>query len=152
MLPQDTLQVVTDSLPIINAVGDTVNTVLQRRAILEDLSDGIDWFFFFYAFVGSLIHLMLKLIYSMNKSVAAKTPFFFINWCKENGVYFVVSILCGMLSVFFIDSFWEPVSIPKSIIGGTLAGVAAFYIYPVVTNPDVWTGIGTWIVNKFRPK
>lgn len=120
--------------------------------VLSTLSGGIGYEMFFWAFVGSIIHACYKWINAINDSQLKKEPFYFINWLSTSAPMMIFSILCGLAFVFGISQWWNPVTITKSIIAGLLAGSAVFNILPVATNPDMWKSIGTWLVDKFKPK
>jgi hypothetical protein len=146
------IKTVIDSLTTINGL-DTSMAVhtSQSKSFITSLSGGIGYEMFFYALIGSLIHFLFKIAYGLNDKKTRKEPFYLVVWLQENIVTLLISILCGLCTVFFISQWWQPVTITKSIIGGILGGTAMFNLYPIFTNPDMWKSIGVWIVNKFVP-
>lgn len=151
-MTQDTIKMVTEVVSSVDSCGNTVMKAVSSHPILTELTGGLEFYCFFYAFLGSLIHMLLKLGYNYDKCQKEKTDFHFINWCKDNLIWGLISIICGVCSVFFIAARVPVLEIWMCLGGGMIGGTVAFYGFPVITNPDMWKGIIQGIVSKFTPK
>lgn len=148
----DTIQTVTDTIPVVNLAGDTVFNAFNTRVLLSDLSAGLSWIMFVYAMIGVLLHFLTKLIYSTNDAKKNKVPFHFLNWLGENIVYLAVAALSAILLLFLVDEYWHPVTVGKSAIIGFAGGSLVFNVYPVVTSPGTWKAVWAFLTERFKPK
>jgi len=66
----------------------------------------------------------------------------------ESKIYLTITFLSGMLGIFMLQQYWQPVTVAKSILVGFVAGSVIYNIWSISNNPDTWKGM----LSKFIPK
>lgn len=125
----------------IDTAGNKVLIPLSKHVKFEELTAGIEWFYFIYAFIGCLLFIIFKIIRTQDKLKTEGKEFFFIRWLQDRGWFLLFSLISSVLSPFAVQYYQSP-TILSSIGSGMVAGTVLYNLMPAILN------YGTKLANK----